>query len=104
MRFTRDRQDFVRPHLGVIVKGNIWRHPPVARLLCRHFVNQLFLKWLDLRLRFTFWQPTGHLREKRVYRVIVPKRMEIFLADTSASWRFITQFQRKHVSAFISKG
>src|SRR4029450_11811467 len=39
----------------------------------RHVVNQLMLERVDLRFELLFRQPAGQLREKRVYRIVIPK-------------------------------
>src|SRR5262249_38678683 len=103
MSLARDRQDFVRPNLGVTVDRDIRWQLPIARFMRRHVINHLMFKAMDLPLELLFWQPGGHLREQRFYRIVIPKLVELLLANASASWRLIAQFQRKSVSAFISQ-
>ena len=54
MGLTRNRQNFIYPHLGITVDGNISRHSPIVRLIRRHLVDQFPLVRFDESLHFTF--------------------------------------------------
>src|SRR5262245_47698468 len=104
MCFARDRQDFVRPNFGVTVDRDIRWHLPIAGFMCRHVMNQLLLEWVDLHFEFLFRQGPEHLREERVYHIVIPKPVEFLLANTSPTRRFIAYLECKCISAFICQG
>ena len=68
------------------------------------FTNQLFFERPDLRLKFTFPNPYGHLWKECIYGVIVPKGVEFFPTHTARARRLITQLQRKRISTFVGQG
>ena len=54
MRLARDRQDFVRPHLGITIDGTFGGIRQLLRFMRRHIVDQFSLERFDERLQFTF--------------------------------------------------
>src|SRR5215472_2686492 len=76
VRLARDRQDFVRPSLGVIIDREAWWHSPVWRFMRRHVIHELLLKRFDLCFELVLPQCRWQLWEKGVYCVIVPKRVK----------------------------
>ena len=89
MRLSRDRQDFVRPNFGATVDRDIRGHFPIAGFMRRHVMDQLLFVRVDLHFEFLFRQSPEYLREERVYCIVIPKPVELLLANTSAARRFV---------------
>jgi hypothetical protein len=63
-------------------------------------MNELFLQRPDLWFDFILIQPLCQLREKCIYRIIIPKAVEVCRMDF-ADARLVVEVQPKCVSAFI---
>ncbi len=90
MRLARNWQNLVRPGLSVTADVDVRRYSPAFRFVHRHLMSELLFCRINLRLAFIFRQIVRYLREKRVYRVIVPKTVEFLLMYTAAARRLVT--------------